>query len=190
LAAALPTVALGQVQEERDQHVRWDIIHFDFATTPPTIRPGGVADAIAANDGGRIRLTGTGTFVAPAGGGGSGVVTGGGTWATFSSAGAPTGRGRYSVTALVKWRLANFQTAGSLIDRVGNPAGRVNGYAYLRIAYDDGSRGIMGVFCHGPGAPAGIAEGVSATKGFVTYVQVAEPAPAVDANRTTFHVRR
>jgi hypothetical protein len=57
-------------------HVRWDIISLDTSTTPPTIRPGGVAFASAisgsAPSGLKIEFTGSGTFVAPASGGGSG----------------------------------------------------------------------------------------------------------------------
>src|SRR5438128_10243966 len=73
------------------QHVRWDIV---LLTPGPggvgvTANPGGQASAkdnqysTAVNDnlGNTLTLTGTGTFVAPAGGGGtSGAVTGGGTW--------------------------------------------------------------------------------------------------------------
>jgi hypothetical protein len=60
----------------------------------------------------------------------------------------------------------------------------------LRIDYDDGSKGVLGVYCHGPGAPDGIAEGISAMKGFMTYVAVQSPAPGVDRNRTLFHVTK
>src|SRR5262245_14497083 len=72
-------------------HVRWDITSVVFTTTPNTVNPGGFADAIAPNNGGKIRLTGFGTFVAPAGrGGGSNAVTGGGTWETFNTANVST----------------------------------------------------------------------------------------------------
>jgi hypothetical protein len=60
----------------------------------------------------------------------------------------------------------------------------------LRIEYSDGSEGILGIGCGGPGAPAGIQEGVIATKGFVTYWTRGVPAPGVNANRTIFHVRQ
>src|SRR5712692_4552594 len=89
------------------QHVRWDIISLDFTTTPNTVSPGGFADANAPNNGGRIRLTGSGTFVASADRGGrANAVTGGGTWETFG----PTGRGTYAVSELVRFELAGFQT--------------------------------------------------------------------------------
>ena len=174
------TVAFGQ-----DQQVRWDLISVAF-TTPLTVRAGGFADAIAPNNGGRIRLTGSGTFVASADQGrGANAVTGGGTWETFD----PAGRGTYVVRELVRFELASPQT-GPIIDNIGDPAERANGYAYLRVDYDDGNQGVLGVFCHGPGAPDGIAEGINATKGFVTYTEIQGPAPGIDANRTIFHVRQ
>src|SRR2546425_7789117 len=76
-----------------------------------------------------------------------------------------------------------------LVDLIGNTDERANGNAILRIQYSDGSEGILGIGCHGPGAPAGIQEGVIATKGFVTYWSAQPPLPNVDANRTIFHVQ-
>src|SRR5712692_9964655 len=91
------------------EHVRWEII--TNATGSPL--PGGIASARAQNCS-KITLTGSGTFVAPAGGGGtSSGVTGGGTWETFSATapctcsstatGTSTGSGTYEVTGLVRW---------------------------------------------------------------------------------------
>jgi hypothetical protein len=186
-AGALPVY--GQAQA-----VRWDIIHFDPTTTPPTISAGGVAFASAisgsAPSGLKIEFTGSGTFVAPASGGTSGAVTGGGTWQTFSDCPATcvsTGSGTYQVTRLASWNFANFQS-GSLIDLIDDGT-RANGNAVLRIHYSDGSNGILGIGCHGPGAPEGIEEGIIATKGFVTYWTGEVPVPGVDADRTNFHVR-
>ena len=64
LAALLcMTVGLPVVQGSAD-HVRWDIIHFNPATTPPTFNPGGFAIASARNPSTlSIKLTGSGTFV-------------------------------------------------------------------------------------------------------------------------------
>jgi hypothetical protein len=186
----LSVIATAPIAFAQAQHVRWDVVSIDFTTTPITANPGGFADAIAPNNGGKIRVTGFGTFVAPAGRhGSSGAVTGGGTWETFDPTGASTATGTYWVTGLVRFELANFATPG-VIDNIGDPAEAANGYAYLRIEYNDGSQGVLGVFCHGPGAPDGIAEGISATKGFKTYVEIQGPAPLVDANRTVFHVRQ
>lgn len=166
-------------------HVRWDIVSVNFPTT--TVSPGGVAFA-RADAVRRIRLTGAGTFVAPASGGQSGAVSGGGSWETFVG-GLSTGRGTYEVTGLADWEFANFQSPG-LIDLIGDTTERANGNAVLRIEYSDGSQGILGVGCHGPGAPDGIQEGVIATKGFLTYWTAEPPAPGVDANRTLFHVTK
>jgi hypothetical protein len=169
-------------------HVRWDIVSFNFSTTPFTFSAGGVASAIAPSNL-RITLTGSGTFVAPASGGTSSAVTGGGTWETFGPTGASTGSGTYQATKLVDWEFANFQLPVN-IDLIGNGNERANGNAVLRIEYSDGSQGVLGLGCHGPGAPDGIIEGVIASKGFVTYWESEEPVPGVDANRTVFHVSR
>ena len=173
-------------------HVRWDIISLNTSTTPPTQSPGGVAFASAISgsvpSGLKIRLTGSGTFVAPASGGTSSAVTGGGTWETFNGA-VSTGSGTYQVTKLVSWEFANPQT-GAFIDLNGDTNERANGTAVLRIEYSDGNQGTLGIGCHGPGAPDGIEEGVIATKGFVTYWTGEVPSPGVDKNRTVFHVRQ
>ena len=196
LAAVLAiTIGLPVVQGRAD-HVRWDIISLNTSTTPPTLSPGGEAFASAisgsAPSGLKIRLTGSGTFVAPASGKTSSDVTGGGTWETFSgcpSACMSTGSGTYEVTKLVSWEFANSQT-GSFIDLIGDTNERANGTAVLRIEYSDGSHGTLGIGCHGPGAPAGIEEGVIATKGFVTYWTGEVPVGGMDKNRTIFHVRQ
>lgn len=187
-AAAEPAAAKGPAQ-----HVRWDIISVLFGT-PNVQSAGGEAFAFAYHTPGnpssaQIRLTGEGTFVAPAGGGPSGAVTGGGTWET-SGAGLPAGSGTYRVTRLVSWAFANLQTGGTSVDTIGNPDERANGTAVLLIKYDDGSEGILGVGCHGTNAPNGIVEGVIASKGYVTYWDAELPPANVDRNRTIFHVRR
>lgn len=176
-------------------HVRWDIVSLVFATPPSlnTLNPDGPAFAFAYHTPGnpsaaKIRLTGSGTFVAPASGGSSRAVTGGGTWAT-SGPGLLEHSGTYRVTRLVSWEFDNFQT-GNVIDNIGDVTERANGTAVFLIEYDDGTKGMLGVGCHGPGADNGILEGVIATKGFVTYWNGVLPAPGVDENRTLFHVRR
>ena len=171
-------------------HVQWDIISVDLPIT--TVSPGGVAfaSAISGNvlSNWKIRFTGSGTFVAPTGGGTSSAVTGGGTWETFSGD-VSTGSGTYTVTKLASWEFANFAPEG-LTDKIGNSNERANGTAVLVIGYSDGSHGTLGVGCHGPGAPAGIQEGVIATKGYVTYWTGEVPTGSADKNRTLFHVRR
>jgi hypothetical protein len=179
LAAALPfaTAAGGS------QHVRWDIISLVNGAPPGPINPGGFASANTP-DGDTITLSGSGTFVAPAGSnGGSAAVTGGGTWQTS------TGSGTYWVTELVSFVMANLQSSTpAFTDNIGILNERSNGTAVLRIRFSDGQSGVLTVGCHGPGAPAGIIEGIATTKGFKTYYGVEEPAPGVDANRTLFHV--
>jgi hypothetical protein len=176
-----------QADDNGADHVRWDIISVDIPIT--TARPGGVAFASARNPNTlKIKLTGAGTFVAPAKGGQSSAVTGGGTWETFQGA-VSTGRGTYRVTGLASWEFANFQAPG-LIDEIGDTDERANGNAVLRIRYSDGSRGTLGIGCHGPGAPDGIVEGVIATKDYFTYWDAEPPTPAEDKNRTVFHVTR
>jgi hypothetical protein len=173
-------------------YVRWDIQSLDFSTTPITERPGGMAFASADPDL-KIKLTGAGTFVAPASGGTSNAVTGGGTWETFE-AGVSADSGTYQVTGLVSWQFANMQTnTPPFTDAIGDPNQRANGNAVLRIAYSDGSEGILGLGCEGPGAPEGIQEGIIATKGYSTYWTREAPLPLgtkVDKNRTIFHVMR
>ncbi len=98
-----------------------------------------------------------------------------------------TGSGGYEVTRLASWEFGNLAT-GAFIDNIGDANERVNGNAILRIQYSDGSSGVLGVLCHGTGGRDGIAEGVIATKDFVTYVDAEAPGlPSVDKNRTLFH---
>ena len=197
-AASVP--ALGHLSADealgRADHVRWDIIHLN--PLPPAagsvFTAGGEAFAFAYHTPGnpstaKIRLTGFGTFVAPASGGSSGAATGGGTWET-SGAGLPEESGTYRVTKLVSWVFASFQPGAGLVDNIGDTAERANGTAVLLVEYNDGSQGMLGVGCHGPGAPNGIFEGVIATKGYVTYWNGELPVGALDKNRTLFHVRR
>src|SRR2546428_9014107 len=107
--------ALQGDDDDNADRVRWDIASVDIPIT--TISPGGVAFASARNPNTlKIKLTGSGTFVAPAKGGTSSAVTGGGTWETLSG-GVSTGSGTYRVTGLASWEFANFQAPG-LIDRI------------------------------------------------------------------------
>src|SRR5436309_13146890 len=153
-------------------HVRWDII--STSGIPPTpLNPGGHASAMAP-DGDTITLTGSGHFVAPASGGGSGAADGGGTWTTSS------GSGTYQVTALVSWERANVQANVGFVDNIDEGT-RTNGKAVLKLAFSDGSSGVLSVSCHGPGAPTGIFEGIATTKAYKTYYNVPAPVAGVDA---------
>src|SRR5712691_10261561 len=97
----LPLLVGGAFPKTKgSSEVRWDIISLQF----PDLRPDGVASA-RAEDVSKITFTGSGAFVAPAGGGGtSSAATGGGTWETFAPNGTTsTGSGTYEVTGLVRW---------------------------------------------------------------------------------------
>jgi hypothetical protein len=190
LAALIASLWIGNggVRAAGSDHVRWDIVDF-VSFAPPTFKAGGAAFATAANPSTlSIRLTGSGTFVAPASGGTSGATTGGGTWETFNG-GVSTGSGTYWVTGLASWRFANFFSPGP-IDMIGSLSEAASGNVILRIRYSDGSEGVLGVGCHGPGAPGGIVEGVIASKDYVTYWSANPPLPGVNLNRTVFHVTK
>jgi hypothetical protein len=163
------------------QHVRWDLIS-TTGIPPAPLNPGGHASATAPN-GDTITLMGSGTFVAPASGGGSNAVTGGGTWTTTSG-----GSGTYTVTGLVSWVSAGPQANVGFVDNIDHGT-RTNGTAVVTIAFSDGTPGVLTIGCHGPGAPAGIFEGIATTKGYKTYYTVQAPTAGVDGNRTIFHVR-
>jgi hypothetical protein len=121
----------------------------------------GSASATAA-DGLKILVTGSGTFVAPAGSGGtSSATTGGGTWETRDANDAVTGSGNYSVTGLVRWERA--------LASVPSIPGSTAGLAILRVAYDDGSAGTLTVSCRISAEQPGRFEGVTASKGFVDF---------------------
>ena len=167
--------------------VRWDIVSLQF----PHLLPNGVASA-RAEDSSKITLTGSGTFVAPAGGGGtSSAATGGGTWETFAPNGTSTGSGTYEVTGLVRWKDAPGTLLPAIIDDIGDKAASTSGLAVLRITYSDGERGVLAVSCHNPvGSPNALFEGITATKGFVDYWNHEVAVGGVDANRTNFHVLR
>jgi hypothetical protein len=165
-------------------HVRWDIFRLVGGAPPGPIVAGGTATATAPS-GETITLTGSGTFVAPAGNnGGSGAVTGGGTWHTSTGA-----SGTYDVEELVSFAFDSFQSSTpAFTDNIGALNERANGTAVLRISYSNGQAGVLTVGCHGPGAQTSIFEGVAVTKGAETFYTVSEPAG--EQGRTLFHVRR
>jgi hypothetical protein len=189
----LPLLVGGAISNPNgSSEVRWDIISFQTIGGFPNLFPGGVASA-RAEDGSKITFTGSGTFVAPARGGGtSSGATGGGTWQTFASDGTTsTGSGTYEVTGLVRWDDAPGSLPGPVIDNIGVKAESSSGLAVLRIEYSDGERGVLVVSCHNPvGSPDTLFEGITATKGFVDYWNHELVVGGVDANRTQFHVLR
>jgi hypothetical protein len=180
--------------------IRWDLQHIDFSTSPITLSPGGTSFATADMNNQITFTESSGTFVArsparssdtsaePEHGCNARDVTGGGKWESFD--GTNTKSGTYRVTRLVSWEFANLQ-AGMSIDMIDPAHPRANGSAVLRIKYDDGSEGILGIGCHGAGAPPGIQEGVIATRGYLTYWTGAFHTPVTslsEFNFTVFHI--
>jgi hypothetical protein len=168
-AGTLPVTAAGS----QNTLMRWDIISVDFVTL--TASAGGTASAFA-NDNSEITLTGTGTFHSNSGK--SQAVTGGGTWETS------TGSGTYEVTGFVSYVVAPG-TFPLTTDNIGNSANARAGLAVLKISYSDGSDGVLIVSCEIAGTPAGVFEGITATKAYVDYLRPDVPG---NDNRTLFHV--
>ena len=185
--------------DHKETKYRWDIIKAT-SFTPVTVFEGGFASALA-NDGSRITVTGTGTFDLRE----PDEVTGGGNWTTYAPNGTTvTGSGTYRVQQLVRFDVApGFQTA-TLIDNIPGAKGDLTddraGLLFVRIAYSDGSKGVLVVSCHlnggpdlvaRPPAPASIFEGITASKGYTDYWSrvppIVTPVP-VDGNRTLFHI--
>ncbi len=176
-----------------DTSYRWDIINRSVSNGVGTVTPGGPASALA-NDGSMITVTGSGTFAI-----GDDEVSGGGTWKTTEADHTTvTGMGNYQVVGLVRFEGApGVQTTGT-IDTIGDGTLTDNraGLAFLRIRYDDGSRGILVVSCdlpgNGPnhigGAPESMFEGITGSKGFTDYWNRVAPTATVNANRTLFHI--
>src|SRR6266581_14953 len=163
---------------------QWDIINFDFATM--TISAGGHASAFATHSGdsahtGEITVTGHGTFRSNSGN--PQDVTGGGTWQTFDGSGNPTGSGNYQVTGFVNFLVAPGSLPANFTDLSGNKADVRSGLSVFKIAYDDGSDGVLVVSCDLPvGSPPTLFEGITASKGYVDYWEREAVLPTVDAN--------
>jgi len=187
LAMLFSMIARVPVAHGQAAHIRWDI-HHNTSFSPPTFEAGGFASA-HANDPSTITVTGSGTFVAPAGGNGSSSgVTGGGIWETFDGSHMSTGSGTYQVTGLVRWDEAPGSFGPGVIDNIAPIANARAGLAVLRVEYSDGEHGVLTISCELDGSPASIFEGITASKGFVDYWNRVAPVPNVDGNRTNFHV--
>jgi hypothetical protein len=197
LGAALSLLPVLVVADERDDAatIRWDIIHIvTFSPSGNVIAEGGMASALAQNKS-MISLTGSGTFTL----GDSDDVTGGGTWKTVAPPPeSTTHSGTYRVTRLIRFDVAPGAQTSNAKDLIGDGtlADNRGGLAILRIAYSDGSKGILVVSCDLPGNPAPgpagspdtLFEGITASKGFVDYWNREAPVAKVDGNRTLFHV--
>ena len=145
----LPMVFISTAMSQEEKAFQWIV----FSDTPP--------QSAMATDGSTILIAGTGTFVV----GEAEQVTGGGTWATFDASGAATGSGKFQVTDLLKFNLAPGSAPAFPTFHAG--------LAFLRVAYDDGSKGVLTVSCSlnffGPTTPPSVPEGFSASKEFVDY---------------------
>jgi hypothetical protein len=188
------TLALSD-EDSGSTLMRWDIVAIDFKAL--TVSSGGHASA-RANEGSRITLTGSGTFLATEDGSRFTAIakSGGGTWQSFDMNGAPTGNGTYRVMkGPAVWRNAPGSPNTALADLIGEIDDQRGGLFVVEISFDDGSRGSLVVSCHLPGAgqpttPDTVFEGITVTKGFVDYWNREAPVPGVDADRTLFHVLR
>ena len=169
--------------------MRWDIVSLNFSTL--TLSPGGSASAFATGSGGatptgKITVTGGGTFRSNPGH--PEAVTGGGTWQTFDAANVSNGSGTYQVTGFVSFHLAPGSLPPNFIDHTGNAADVHSGLVVLKVAYSDGSDGVLIVSCDLPGgSPPTLFEGITASKGYIDYWDRDPAVGGVDANRTNFH---
>lgn len=187
-------------RDREETKYRWDIVHIASFSPNVIAFEGGFASALA-NDGSKITITGNGTFEP----GEPEEVTGGGTWTTFASNGTTvTGTGTYRVSQLIRFDLAPGFQNSTVVDNIPGATGDLSddrsGLLFVKIAYSDGSKGVLVVSCHlnggpdftaRPASPASVFEGITASKGYVDYwnrvAPIGPPTP-VDGNRTLFHV--
>ncbi len=158
-------------------HVRWDIIQ-----PGNPLLPGGSLSAKADN-GSKITLTGTGTFVAPANGqGSSDAVTGGGTWKIDT----PSASGTYEVEGLVRFDEAPGTLVGTgLTDTIDDIEDARAGLVILSILYSDGERGILVFSCTLPGSPPTVFEGITLSKGSWIFSTPCKPFRHYSMSRTS-----
>ena len=166
--------------DHKETTYRWDIVNIPNSN-PPTAFEGGFASALA-NDGSSITLTGHGTFEPRE----PDEVTGGGAWTTYAPNGTTvTGNGTYRVQQLVRFDLAPGVLTGT-VDKIPGAKGDLTdtraGLMFVRIAYSDGSKGILVFSCGLDGSPASIFEGVTASKGYTDYWN------SLQGNITLFHI--
>lgn len=162
---------------------RWDIVNLGFPG-PLCAEEGGQASSRSL-DGARISVTGSGTFRDNGGIGHPQNVTGGGTYTITAGAATPAQAGTFEVVHFVSFDLAPGTIP--VPDCIGDAADSRAGRLTVAILYSDGSDGILEIGCRLAGSPPSIMEGITATKGFVTFWNHEEPAPGVDGNRTLFH---
>jgi hypothetical protein len=181
------SAAFGQTRE-----VRWALVSIQGDNA----LPGGVAFAMAS-DGTLITLTGSGSFVIHRNADGHAHgVTGGGAWETRGLAGQHAAEGTYAATDVVAFEVGPPVPTGTALpfnDLVGDPNDARTALLVLRIAYSDGTYGILVVSCRLVGvADAGFQtetammfEGVTVTKAFDAFWRTFRIG---DSNRTLFHI--
>jgi hypothetical protein len=111
-------------------------------------------------------------------------VTGGGTWSTSTG-----GTGTYEVTGFVSFTLAPGTFPSFLTDDVCDGCNATNahsGLAVLKVAFNDGSEGVLTVSCSNPGTPLSVFEGITVSKGFVDYWNH-DPGDPFNGNASAFH---
>ncbi len=193
-ALGVPAAAFadgGNGDNEGGRRVRWDIISIDFTASCVGPSRGGQASA-RSDDGDRITFTGSGTFPA--------VrnkcqrdVTGGGTWIIPSSKDPRCfhGSGTYKVVELLSWTPAATKFPLPC-DNIGDPKDATSGLAKLRVAYSNGTHGVLTVSCNlhvgTAGAPNCIFEGITASMEWEDFWNSEPPPPPPgNMNRTVFH---
>lgn len=187
MAVILAITASAPLASAQAAHVRWDIATVTETNGgyPIALYPNGSAVAQAVDcllqfGCSSITLTGSGTFVSPGNGGSSNAVTGGGTWQVSAECGLPTTppspcivtKGTWVATELISW-----QKSGSLVvpdcvsnadcettDYIGDVREATGGLAILRVAYSDGTTGVITLACSGLEDPFPVVEGVTASK--------------------------
>jgi hypothetical protein len=153
--------------DHKETTYRWDLVQIPNSN-PPTVFEGGFGSALA-NDGSRITVTGNGTFEPRE----PDEVTGGGSWTTYAPDGTTvTGNGTYRVQQLVRFDLAPGVLTGT-VDNIPGAKGDLTdtraGLMFVRIAYSDGSKGVLVFSCGLDGSPSSVFEGVTLSKGYTDY---------------------
>ena len=172
MAAAAPIPAAEATR------IQWDIATVPCTgpnnSNPCSLNPGGSATAMALDCSfpgtpfgcTTITLTGRGTFVA----GSATDVTGGGTWKVVAGDGTTTS-GEFLVTELIQWEKSEplwvpqcLDPICETFDNIGDIRDATGGLAIVRVAYSDGTKGVLTLACSGLLDPPSITEGVTASK--------------------------
>src|SRR5215831_8813427 len=208
LALIFMMTAAAPLASAQAEHVRWDIANVICTGAnegyPCTFNPGGIAVAMAndcaATAAGfgplgcsTITLTGSGTFVVPATGGPSTAVTGGGTWTVNAGDGTVT-KGTFAVTELVQWQKSEPLVLPAVCgtcestDNIGIATQLWGGLAVVRVAYSDGTTGVLTMACSALQDPLAVTGGITASKP-VILTNIDFATPPLPVNYPTSKVR-